>query len=216
MPNGLIIFISIVVLSAVIGAVTQWLKAQQQAEQERLAQTRAGSRADRSENTIDKYVEEIERLRKRPQDGTPLKARPVVRKAEPVVVEPVKKQRVAGEASFATMAAPVVRAVPTSIVQVSPPAPVPVFSSIPTSIPPVGPSRRIEELPLAPLIFKSPAASVTPAQPTSLHGGIKVTSTPQNNTEFAASLMKILASPQALPLAVVLQEILGSPRCRKA
>ena len=68
MPNGLIIFISIVILSAVIGAVTQWLKAQQQAEQERLAQTRAGARAGRSENTIDKYVEEIERLRKRPQD----------------------------------------------------------------------------------------------------------------------------------------------------
>jgi hypothetical protein len=100
--NGLFIFVAIVVISTVIGAVSRWLKNQQQAEQEKLARERAGGRANRSESsadTFDKYVQEIERLKKKPKaDEQRPKPRPApipatAKKAKPIPVIPVVKAR---------------------------------------------------------------------------------------------------------------------------
>src|SRR5947207_573756 len=112
--NGLIVFVVIVVLSAVIGAVSQVLKNQQQAEQARAARARAANRggdADRdrregrASSDIDRFLEEIDKLRRKSAAGgraEPPTAAPVAKRAtrppaDVPTVERSRKPRLADE-----------------------------------------------------------------------------------------------------------------------
>ncbi|HVK15662.1 MAG TPA: hypothetical protein VM533_01860 [Fimbriiglobus sp.] len=206
--NALIVFIVIVVLSAIIGAVSQVLKNQQQAEQARAARARAANRAngdDRREgrpaSDIDRFLEEIDKLRRKSAAGgagpatvAPVARRPNGRTAAPEVptVVPARKTRVAGDPTFAAPVAPVVR-------------------SVPTSHPIADPLPRLEDLPVAPVLGLSGvfAPSVV-TRPKML-----ADPRPVAKTQFAAQLAALLASKNAVPMAVVLQEILGPPKCKR-
>ncbi|HET6575746.1 MAG TPA: hypothetical protein VFG68_19250 [Fimbriiglobus sp.] len=211
--NALIIFIVLVVLSAIIGAVSQALKNQQQAEQVHAARGRADNRAasdDRREgraaSDIDRFLEEIDKLRRKSAAGggapPPVVAPPVSRRAnnrpvapsEVPTVEPVRKpSRVAGDPTFAAPAAPVAR-------------------SVPTSHRAVAPLPRLEDLPVAPVVVGlsgvfSPSVVTRPR--------MLADPRPVAKTEFAAQLAALLTSKNAVPMAVVLQEILGPPKCKR-
>ena len=101
---GVLGFVLLVVLSIAFGAVTQWLKNQKLAEQERFAQRRAERDRDsrgrnESDSTVDRYVEEVERLRRRtPGESRPLPARPLP--AVVPVVAPVPKRARLGDDAF--------------------------------------------------------------------------------------------------------------------
>jgi hypothetical protein len=186
--NGLFIFVAIVILSAIIGAVSQALKNQQQAEQARRAQARAANRggggAGRAGSSdIDRFLEEIDKLRRKSATGERERERPpavpVARRAPrptPADVPTVspRKPRLSEEASraFEVTAAP----------------------------PRLAPLPRLEELPTAPVAAGRPIG--TPPQT-------------RAKTEFATQLGALLGSQQALPLAVVLQEVLGPPKSKR-
>jgi hypothetical protein len=206
--NGLIVFVVIVVLSAIIGAVSQVLKNQQQAEQTRAARNRAANRTNgddrregRAASDIDRFLEEIDKLRRKSAAGgiAPPPAAPVapvarrVGRPEPDVptVVPARKPRAAGEPTFAAPVAPVVRSVPTSYTA----APLP----------------RFEDLPVAPVV--GPSAAYSPSVVT--RPKVLADPRPVKKTEFAAQLAALLGSKNALPLAVVLQEVLGPPKCKR-
>lgn len=210
--NALIVFIVIVVLSAIIGAVSQVLKNQQQAEQARAARVRAVNRAGgedrpegRASSDIDRFLEEIDKLRRKSAAGgaAPSPAAPVVapvarRPNRPVAppavptVEPARKPRVAGDPTFAAPTAPVAR-------------------SVPTSHPLAAPLPRLEDLPVAPVVGLSAAfAPSVVTRPKML-----ADPRPVAKTQFAAQLAALLASKNAVPMAVVLHEVLGPPKSRR-
>lgn len=211
--NALIVFIVIVVLSAIIGAVSQVLKNQQQAEQARAARARAANRnggddrrEGRAASDIDRFLEEIDKLRRKSAAGSAAPspvvgpgAPPVARRAnnrpaapEVPTVEPARKPRVAGDPTFAPPVAPAARAVPTSH---------PVAAPLP----------RLEDLPVAPVI--RPPAAYAPSVVT--RPKVLADPRPVKKSEFAAQLAALLASKNAVPMAVVLQEILGPPKCKR-
>ncbi len=201
--NGLIVFVVIVVLSAIIGAVSQVLKNQQQAEQQaRAARARAARAGDadrregRANSDIDRFLEEIDKLRRRSAGG----------KAEPPAVAPVAKRATRPPADVPTversrrprLADEPDRSFPApSVVGDRPP---------PTSRP--APPVRVEDLPVAPVI--GPAAPPV-ARP--------VTAPPRPaaapKTEFGKQLAALLGSKTGVPMAVVLQEVLGPPKCKR-
>ncbi len=215
MPWGLVIFITIVVLSSAVGAISQWLKAQKQLEQERLAQARTApaARRDRPDSTIDRYVEEVEKLRRR-AEGPPRANPPVAAPAADVPVVPVAKRKrvsASGDPTFAPMTGPAARPVPTAVVTrpVPPPAP-PAPPPRPTGATPAprpgagGVSlfvneSRIADLPVAP-VFEATAAPVYHRE-----GGPAAA----DDKPLGPALAAMLRTPTALPLAVLLQEIFG-------
>ena len=98
---GILGFVLLVVLSIAFGSITQWLKNQKQAEQERYAQRRAETARDsaggrgESDSTVDRYVEEVERLRRRtPGEARPLPAARPLPEVVPVVVPVAKRKRI--------------------------------------------------------------------------------------------------------------------------
>ncbi len=214
--QNLLVPIGIMVTLAVLGWLTQMLKnAQLKQEAERERQRREAlpaARATRNNNNnqpakeptsdIDRFLAEIDRLRQK--GGAPAapaqQQKPQQKpKPKPVAVPtvPVKKQRLSESptpAPFVTTAAP--PAVRTS-------AGTPLIS---------------EELPVATVVAtkaSAPAGASRPkAAPKEVHN-TNVTHTVVPTTPFGEQLMALLATPQALPVAVVLTEILGEPKCRK-
>jgi hypothetical protein len=175
--NALLIFLAVVVISAIIGGLAQVLKIVQKAEETRSARARSAARdrsdrSDRSERSgsgdIDRFLEEIDKLRRR-GGVEPLVARPVAAPAPP----PTR----------------------TRVID-RPPI---------TSAPRALPSSRLDELPVAPVVVSPPTVARRAAP-----GRV----TPPR-TEFARGLTALLRSPSALPTAVVLQEVLGPPRCKR-
>jgi hypothetical protein len=204
--NGLIVFVVIVVLSAVIGAVSQVLKNQQQAEQARAARARAANRggdADRdrregrSSGDIDRFLEEIDKLRRKSAAGgkaEPPSAAPVAKRAtrptaDVPTVERTRKPRLADEPDRSFPA-------PSAVGDRPPP------TSRPT------PPPRLEDLPVAPVIG--------PAVPPLARAAVTAPPRPATSkTEFGKQLAALLGSKTGVPMAVVLQEVLGPPKCKR-
>ena len=190
--NGILIFIAIVVISSTIGAVSRWLKNQQQEEQARLARERSGNRAARPEvrtgtDTIDRYVAEIERLRQRKAGG----AAPAQRAPTPPVVKPVvRKARVVD-------GTPAV-AKPTQRARAAPP--------------------RVEDLPVAPVVSRPPPPPVvTPGGSLFPQPG-DLTTRPEITAEKLTQVppfLALLSSPKGLATAMAISIVLGPPRCKQ-
>lgn len=181
-PPPLLIFIVIVVLSAIIGGLAQVLRNQQQTEQTRAATARAASRdaANQSGRSgsgdIDRFLEEIDKLRKKP----------------------------AGDATGPAAPPPVARKVATPIADVPTVEP-----RRPRVADPIRPASRLDDLPVAPIVTP-PSKPLPIAKPTAAPGRA-----PMVQTEFGKQLMALLATKQAVPMAVVLHEILGPPKSRQ-
>jgi hypothetical protein len=175
--NALLIFLAVVVISAIIGGLAQVLKNVQKAEETRMARARAANRdrSDRSERSgsgdIDRFLEEIDKLRRR--GGV---EPPVARPAVPAPVPPPVRTRVIDRPPITPQARPV-------------------------------PTSRLEDLPVAPMVTSTPVVARRAAP-----GRVP----PVPRSEFARGLFALLKSPNALPTAVVLQEVLGPPRSRQS
>jgi hypothetical protein len=196
MGPGLIVLLIVVGISLLISVASNWLRSQQRqaeiAAAERRARNRSSSAPVSSSTAgkagagdIDRFLEEINKLRQKPAAAAdPTASRPVAKKAEPA--RPVAK------------AAPVARRADPV-----PPPPPPVITPLP----------RLEDLPVAPVVARPlppPPASVARAAV-----GTKVTRTVAPQTPFGRQLVGLLADPKSVPMAVVLQEILGPPRCKR-
>lgn len=186
------VIIGFIILVAVVSAVVQMLKSQQQVDAPRRERpARAGGPGGGVKNSpsdIDRFLQELDKLRKKAADGGgkpgPVKAKPaaLAAKSKKVVptVGPAKRPKL--------------------------------------ELPPAAParSRRIDELPVAavvpPLAAPPPVTAALPSLPASPTARA---ARPTPATPFGKNLVAILGSPQAVPLAVVLQEVLGPPKCKR-
>jgi hypothetical protein len=187
------IVVTVIIVIAVVSAIAQTIKNQQEKEQTprrrstRPRQSGEGVRTGASD--MDRFLQEIEKLRKRSAEGggeepkKPQKAKPG--KPVPTVV-PVKRKRTD---PVPTVSPARVDRLPTAtVLNVPPPMP-----SLPT---PPEPSPITTPLPT-----DSPVVSRRPQ--------------PVGTTPFAKGLLGLLSQKQSLPMAVVLVEVLGPPKCQQ-
>ena len=200
MQGPVIIFLLIVVISAVIGAVSQVIKNVQQAPPPNRPRAGGGGGRDGG-GEIDRFLEEIDRLRrKKAQDSERTDRGSRSESSEPPVAQPVERRR--NEPKRRRKPVPEAK-------------PVPVASVIP------GP--RLEDLPVAPPVVHSDSGKVhqvrevkpLPIGATDLSTPITDAMRHAPKTDFARALGSMLSDPQSVPLAIVLQEVLGPPKCRR-
>ncbi len=195
------------------------------AEDERAERPRAPARDEsalpRTGNSdMDRFLAEIDRLRRRSLPPQAPPAPPSAPASGPPVIQPVRtpdrpRPRVVAELAEP---APVAASPPASSFEAPPPAP-PAPPALPTGFgsSPQAPVRetptggQIEKLPVAPVVRPpattgAPATSVTrlPARPR-----------PAPRSDFAKNLAALLSTGQGAAMAVVMQEILGPPKCKR-
>ncbi len=192
MPPGLIVLVIIVGISLLITVTSNWLRNQQRqieaAAAEKRAKTRSTSGGGSSSpagrpaaGDIDRFLEEINKLRQKPAAGSTTETATPTRKVEPV--KPAKPLVSPAPVARRVEAAPVVSA----------------------AVP------RFDELPVAPVVARilpsvtkvTPVAT-TPTQPPSAPP-----------TPLARQFVGLLSNRSSVPLAVILQEVLGPPKCRR-
>ncbi len=198
--NGFVVCVMLIVLiGTVIGAISQVLKNAQQPPARGGGGNRAAGGVRSSSNDIDRFLEEIDRLRKKKADG-----------GEPPVAKPVK-------ARPKPTAVPVAEAAPvrsTRRIEATP-APTPQPTVVISDLPPAVPVVSTAETPQTP---QTPRAlhrqGDAPAAP---RGGSRVTVRQRvaPKTEFGRGLTALLANPQSVAMAVVLQEVLGPPKSKQ-
>ncbi len=184
----------IIIVIAVVSAIAQTIKNQQEKEQaprRRNNNSRANASGVKTgASDMDRFLQEIEKLRKRAADGGDEPKKPVARPAKsaravPTVVPPKKSKREAPTV-------PVSRRIddlPTATV-VPPPPPTSFPVELPTPPPPV-PALSLDR----PMVSKS--------------------SRPAAATPFGKNLLAMLSNKQSIPSIIVLQEIFGPPKSRR-
>ncbi len=157
---------------------------------------------------MDRFLAEIDRLRRRagnpsqPERSAATPVAPVVQPTRP----PAERRRTR---VVAELAEPPTYGVPAASPP-PPPAAAPTFGSTPQAPAREAPlGGQVEQLPVAQVLRPSsstgaPATKVTRFQ-----------TRPAAKTNFGKNLTAILASGQGVAMAVVLQEILGSPKCKQ-
>ena len=216
-PVGVLV-IAIIIISAVVGLIAQFLNKMNEMNPGRrqAAAARGGGDVKQSDRDMDRFLAEIDRLRKRNAEAAdqpkeqqekkpaPAKAAPVAPAAKPARKPPAAKPRIVAElADTQPERASGQRGADAQGFVLPPSAPVSPITS--------GSSSRPEDLPVATVV--SPNAS-TGAPAT------RVTVIPQRNrpapkTPLARSLTGLLNSGQGVAMAVILQEVLGPPKCQK-
>jgi len=212
MPPFFWVVLVIVIISTVVGAVAKMLNNMNEMNAQRNARPPAraeggggGGTVRQSSSDMDRFLAEIDRLRKKnadappPQPGQPAPVAPVVQptkqpdRPRPRVVAELAESASRPDHGFAT---------PPTATQ---PPPLPPLPPLPT-----GP--RAGDLPVA--------AVVTPPSGTGAPVATRVTRIasrprPVPKTDFARNLTGLLNAGQGLAMAIVLQEILGPPKCQK-
>lgn len=204
----LIVLGVVVLISIAISVVTNWLKAQQQAEQARAAERRAAARNNNAGNAgrppasdIDRFLEEIDKLRKKSPDRAEAPAKPTPVARPPAVARPVPARPVSP---------PVVEPTPRKRVETVAYVPSQVSPSPKKQAAPK-PPKTIEDLPVAPVLGPAPEISAAIARPIS---SIPTGTGPQKS-DFAQKLSSLLNSGDAMPMAIVIQEIFGPPKAKR-
>jgi hypothetical protein len=219
MPPVVLLIIAIVVISAVVGAIAQFLNKLNEAS---APPPRRLPRPERDpsrqpDKEMDRFLAEIDRLRRKNAEGAePMAGRPPVkppaalptpRPAKPVLVgrgprsEKVKKPRIVAE-----LAEPQARRRVDSGAMAAPPAPV-----APGTLSPEG-GAKTEILPVASVVS---SASSTGAPAATRVTRLPQRSRPSPKTDFAQNLTGLLNSSQGTAMAVILQEILGPPKSKR-
>jgi len=212
MPAVIQIFIAVVIISAVVGAVAQFLS-KMAAQQNKSASARRpeadrSSAAVRQSNTdMDRFLAEIDRLRQR---NEPPAASPATRPAQRVArraaepVRPPSRPQAVSESSPSFMPT-----MPTRAEELPQVSQLPQVSMLPQmSVQPLSAPNPVPSFAAAPPPIVG--APVTPVTPRAVVGRRRAA--PQ--TEFAAQLTALLGTKGGLPLAIVLTEILGKPKSR--
>ncbi|MBX3397749.1 MAG: hypothetical protein KF873_03340 [Gemmataceae bacterium] len=184
----------IIIVIAVVSAIAQTIKNQQEKEQtprRRNNNSRANASGVKTgASDMDRFLQEIEKLRKRAADGGDEPKKPTARPAKTTrgvpTVAPAKKSK----RDVPTI--PVSRRIedlpPATVVPPPPPTPFPVEA--PTPPPPV-PALSLDR----PMVSK--------------------TTRPASATPFAKNLFTMLGNKQSIPTIIVLQEIFGPPKSRR-
>ena len=220
---GLIIVI--VIISAVVGAIAQFLNKLGEMNAQNRRPVGAGPRAEppggatrQADRDMDRFLAEIDRLRRKNADAgqqqsgsaTPVVpvARPVSKPADrdrprPRVVAELAEtqpQRHGPDAQGFTAppSAPPSPIVPTSASGAA-------YSTQPTA------QTQIESLPVAQVVTPTSSTGAPATRVTRLAQRAR----PAPKTNLARNLTDLLNSGQGVALAVILSEVLGPPKCKK-
>jgi hypothetical protein len=157
---------------------------------------------------MDRFLAEIDRLRRKaaanppapPQSGASAPVAPVVQPAKPPPEKP--RARVVAElAEPPATTPPTVQPISAGSFGTSPQAP--------TRDAPI--AGQVEQLPVAQVLKASSSTGAPATKVTRLASRPR----PASKTNFGKNLTALLASGQGVAMAVVLQEILGPPKCKK-
>jgi hypothetical protein len=202
------IIIAIVILSTVVGAVAKLLNSLNEMNAARARPGAAGGSEGggggsgsggggggtvlrQSGSDMDRFLAEIDRLRKKTAEAPP--PPPGQAPAAPVV-QPEKRQD---------------RPRPRVVAELADKIPDMGFPQAPPAAP-TGP--RPSDLPVATVVTPPSSTGAPATRVTRLAGRPR----PVAKTPFAKNLTALLGTGQGLALAVVLQEVLGPPKCHKA
>ena len=188
----LLIIVAIVVISGVVGAISQFMNKLNEANAPAPRNAVEGTR--QTEKEMDRFLAEIDRLRKKNAESTePTAAKP------PAVAKPVVRPKSTSRNSsrgekpkarvVAELVEPQQRRRGTSNLPSAPSAP---------GIP--------ESLPLATVL--GPASTIRVSR-------LPQRDRPDPKTNFAKNLTNLLNSGQGAAMAIILQEILGPPKSKK-
>ena len=158
---------------------------------------------------MDRFLAEIDRLRrKNAEGGDQQAARPASRPASaaPVAPRPAERQRGRVIAELVEPQPAATRRVDLSAMAAPP------LAVLPGTLSPDARDTRVEALPVA--------AVVGPTSATGAPAATRVTKLPQRDrpapkTDLAKNLTGLLTSGQGVAMAIILQEVLGPPKCRK-
>ncbi len=223
------IIIAVVIISAIVGAVAQFLgKLNEQQNNPSPRRVRhentdraEGGAARQSINDVDRFLAEIERLRQRNGGGgRPPIASPVTQPAVTVARPTRRVKAVPVAAPIAALTEPPRRRPDASTAYDIPPSPIYTPSASPTmtgsdlpvatvltpsTINPGQPTTFVTSLP------PSLSAPVNPVTPRAL-ASRRVVANPQ--TDFAKNLAALLGSTQGVSMALALKEIFGPPKSK--
>jgi hypothetical protein len=200
------LIIAIVIISTVVGAVAKLLNSMN--EMNNAPRNRPAARGGngggvvrQSSSDMDRFLAEIDRLRRKNADA------PQPQRGETVPVAPVVQPTKQPDRPRARVVAELAEAQPRPTDTGFGP---PVVPTQPT--PTTGP--KAGDLPTA-TVVTTPSGTGTTTQPTKV---TRLMLRPRNapKTPFAKNLTTLLGSGQGLALAVVLSEVLGPPKSRKA
>ncbi|CAN5234100.1 hypothetical protein BH11PLA2_BH11PLA2_26000 [soil metagenome] len=209
------VFFAIFVGIAIVSALSHVLKNQQQADEpsKKSNKKRQPNREEKvrlsNDDEQDRFLAEIERLRKKATTGTASGNKPIptVKQANPQVKKQQPKQT---QSQIRKRLDEIPAAV---VIPTGKPKP---HTALTMSIPEMGTVATIATVhTIASIadVMKPTAAGGTTAG--KMNTAISATSRPDPTTPFGANLVALLKSGGSMPMAVVLQEILGPPRCRK-
>jgi hypothetical protein len=200
LPPFFVVILLIVIISAVVGAVAKMVNNQNEqnanpnAPRPRVPAPPGGGGDARTGNSdMDRFLAEIDRLRRKTAEAPPPPPNQVP--AVPVV-QPTKqpdRPRARVVAELAEPQAPQPQARQDHGFN----APPPQMAEVPTA---------------APVVATPPSGTGAPATRVTR---LATRARPVAKTPFAKNLTTLLNSGQGLALAIVLQEILGPPRCKK-
>jgi hypothetical protein len=205
----IILIVTIVIISAVVGAIAQFLNKLNEvnAPPRRPPGPRPeGGAVRQSDKDMDRFLAEIDRLRRKNQEGTaeqpPAQARPV---APPPAPRPTRQPERPRPRVVAELAEP-----PGGAPRRRERTDAQGFTA-PHAVPPSPPPPQTEELPVA-TVVRPGASTGAPAT--------RVTTLPQRDrptpkTDLAKNLTGLLNSGQGVAMAVILQSVLGPPRSKQ-
>ena len=220
MPALVILIVTIVIISAVVGVIAQFLNKMNEANApaRRPPAARAeGGEARQSDKDMDRFLAEIDRLRKRNQEtaGQETAPKPAPKPVLPPVAPVTRPSRQPD------------RSRPRVIAELAEPQ-LPSRRRDSTDNPalttrlerreaadaqefPAAALTRPQDLPVAAVVapLAPSAVAVTRVAP------LPVRARPTAKTELARHLTALLNSGQGVALAVILQEVLGPPKCKQ-
>jgi hypothetical protein len=220
--NGLLLLIVIIIIiSAVVGAIAQFLNRLGEMNTPTRRAADAGTRRAESGGTVrqadrdmDRFLAEIDRLRRKNAAETAEQPRaapaavPVARPAN----RPAERPRSRVVAELAEPPHGMADAQGFTAPPAAPPSPIVPTSASGAAYSTAPPSA--EALPVATIVTTSTATS-TGAPAATRVTKIAHRGRPTPKTPLARNLAGLLSSGQGVALAVILQEVLGPPKCRK-
>lgn len=202
MWNGLIVFLAVIFISTMIGAISNWLRKQQQAEiDRRAAATRSGPPKTKPDGALEKFAEEVDRLRQKRMDEAARARAPKAVVTSKALPKAVRRPLIA---DAPPVVVPVVR--PTSVKPAGmAKAPPPALAMLPEAAPVTSTETIHSPATIAAIVAAQAPATIR--RPKDVGG--------KDASPDAPNLLALLANPQSLPTAIILAEILGPPQCKK-
>lgn len=213
MDKGFIVFLLIAVITVMISAVSQMMKNAQ------APAPRPQNRPRPASEDIDRFLQEIDRLRKKreepsePPVASPVVARPVQRPIPvadtppPLPPSPRKVSRLSEQSEF--VPSQVTRPARTVSSTLEPEQPASSPSSLPDKAATPSPSVRVDDVAATP-----PSASAYVRTTAKAPATTREAPTPQQ-AAFTGKLQELFTSPGSLPLGIIMHELLSPPRCRR-